>query len=442
MAQANVNETPRVLDDNTQEKPEKNITWQTLYWKTCNWVHLGENQKNNETESRIKLATEEEFKQIMQKLSLKTPYWPENKIKLWFPGEKTTFRVQDDNRKWKSVRLSNNKNSDWKSQLDLYNEVIRTKNEWNKEKQQNIEKKSNFDITVFFWSKEIATNPATPTLKRLLKSSVESLKEKNLSVWEKDINNIYTQLDKLNPKDDVITNLTNALDNVSENKPAMRVLSKIIISIWNNNDSRLNETKEWKKTELPKEFKENKLLENPKYERIASLLAKNYISFPDNEWNEKFNNDLALTIETTANKIIAWKKDIPTNKGFTLAMKDIHSESLETRLGALKYIDIIVNTKEWSEWIQSMLIYKNWKKNKEKQDLSIEDRFNKLKERANKFLKEKNNKQDDKVELIEEIDKMKKEAIEQGEVFIASDLDKIKWELDSDSEKKDPLSSL
>jgi len=303
---------------------------------------------------------------------------------------------------------------------------------------KNIEKQQSFDITAFFWSKEIASNPATPTLKRLLKSSVEPLKEKNLSVWEKDINNIYTQLDKLDPKGDVITNLTTALDKVSENKDAMRVLSESIISIWSNNDSRLNETKEWKKTELPKEFKENKLLENPKYERIVGLLAKNYISFPDNEWNENFNNDLALTIETTANKIIAWKKDIPTNEGFNLAMKDIHSESLETRLDALKYIDIIVNTKEWSEWKQSMLIYKNWKKNEKTKQLSIEDRFNGLKERANKFLKDKNNKQDnDKSKLVEEIDKMKEESVKEWEVFISSDLDKIKWELDS--EKNDPL---
>jgi len=347
-------------------------------------------------------------------------------------ARKALFWDNSNSFKWNQGEVIENSDIDWENTEKLQAN--------NTDSQQNIEKKSNIDINKFFWSKEIASNPATPTLKRLLKSSVEPLKEKKLSVWEKDINNIYTQLDKLDPKGDVITNLTNALDNVSENKPAMRVLSKIIISIWSNNDSRLNETKEWKKTELPKEFKENKLLENPKYERIIGLLAKNYISFPDNEWNENFNNDLALTIETTANKIIAWKKDIPTNEGFKLAMKDIHSESLETRLDALKYIDILVNTKEWSEWKQSMLIYKNWKKNEKTKKLSIKDRFNELKERANDFLKEKNNKQNnDKIKLLEDIDIMKKESVEQWEVFIASDLDKIKWKINSDVKENDPL---
>jgi len=93
-------------------------------WNRIMWLaqpSVPEHKRIVETESRIKEATPEEFKQLMDKLWLKTPYWQSNKIKLWNFTEHSTFRVQGSDKKWKSVKLN-------ETQLPQYKSLVNIKN--------------------------------------------------------------------------------------------------------------------------------------------------------------------------------------------------------------------------------------------------------------------------------------------------------------------------
>jgi len=211
--------------------------------------------------------------------------------------------------------------------------------ESNNQQNENIEK----ELSVFEKNKK---NPATPVLERI-NNDISWV-----SIWNSDLEKIYDNLWTIDSEKDVISELLDAIDKSNLEEKTHDILSSILTQIWKNSDDRLKESNDWK-VELPEEFKWNKLLNNPKYEKVVGLLAKNYISFPEwDSWEPNIEKDIQLSIETTVNKVIGWKQ-IPNTEGFRYAINEVHSGDLGTQLEALNYIYSWVNTNEWMKWKKS-----------------------------------------------------------------------------------------
>ena len=129
-----------------------------------------------------------------------------------------------------------------------------------------------------------------------------------------------------------------------DDKDLQRNLINYIRKTMALNPKRQLET-DWETRELPEEFKQNTLLDNPESD-INQLIAANYIRFPQwAEGNPSFEQDIHTSCKTAANCIIAGK-DIPRNEGFEIAMNEIQSTDLATQLNGLKYLHKIANTNE------------------------------------------------------------------------------------------------
>lgn len=128
-----------------------------------------------------------------------------------------------------------------------------------------------------------------------------------------------------------------------------------------NNEKKQEKEEEniWEqKVKIPEDFKQNEFLEKNKNTQTVELLAKNYIKIPEKKsWDKEikwnFEENLKLTFEITANKIIDWKQ-INRSESFDEAMRDIREgRDIKEMFFALSYVNSYVNTKEWLKWKKS-----------------------------------------------------------------------------------------
>ena len=187
-----------------------------------------------------------------------------------------------------------------------------------------------------------------------------------------------------------------------------------------------NEDLKIEKIDLPKEFKNNDIL-NDENSEIIKLLAQNYIKIPDwVHWEPNFDKDIQTCFDITVNKIID-KKQFQENESFGIAMQDIKSGDIETKLQAITYIYSLVNTSQWIWWKRSAELFRQMlqehsKKKKDYFELKTVKLETKLKDETD------DQKRKDIMQEIENLNKRKNEDDFSWEVFSA-------WKQDYISDK-------
>lgn len=188
---------------------------------------------------------------------------------------------------------------------------------------------------------------------------------------DKDIISIFKWIWISNDKEDIITQIEASIENVVFSKPEtkdyIRNYLKTVRSLnkkEDKKDNKDNSKENEKKRELPKAFKEYSFLNNIEDDNVQ-LLVSNYLILPDwKNWKADDNKDLETAFKITINKLIEGKQ-IHRNEAFEIAMNDIQKWSIESKFYALKYINSLVQTTEWSQWnvdIKNFNKMKDWHK--------------------------------------------------------------------------------
>ncbi len=311
--------------------------------------------KDNEYNKPLKVSLQEQKAKLAESL-----YWsfkPQKLVetpKLWQNNDgildsssiKDVVEQEEQADKWEE------KNNDLSIQdqevKESWDDITNANNEWKKEaNEQEVADLSKF--------KE---NPNYPILERFTKIEwndgkilqstqlnndelIQISKVLDKNQWDQDpLQYLKENLWSVDFKNsDTSMYLSNYIDNLLDlNKDKEADLAKM---------SKENDTNNaWEqKLALPKEFKENDVLNNDKSD-IVQMLIKNHTKLPDKNWKPNFDKDILTTFEVTANKVINWKV-IPRNESFELAMHDVKTWDIETRMNALTYLNTIVNNTEW-----------------------------------------------------------------------------------------------
>jgi hypothetical protein len=315
----------------------------------------------------------------------------------------------------------------WKSIESIENpeEIIKNEEFDKKWKEATPEQTSEMQNRVkdsFIWNEKIdikkfEDKPWYPIIERFTNIDwIKLTNEEKISILEwvwksNNIQNVINWLDKS-------INQSTLID--TEKKQFLQKYLHIVKKL--NKKSNINENQEIKKQDLPKVFWNYTFLSNFE-DKNVQLLASNYLILPDwINWEPDTNKDLETAFQVTVNKIIEWKQ-ISKNESFEIAMNDIQKWNIEEKFYALKYINTLVQTSQWSKWWKNRKDFKQMKekhnlKKKEYLDFKI-DKIEKL------ILKSWNDSEKLKYELeLETLQEEKNEEDFEWEVFSWWKLDK------------------
>jgi len=175
--------------------------------------------------------------------------------------------------------------------------------------------------------------------------------------------------------------------------------------------------------ELPSRWKGIDLLNKPEDPTIQ-LLATSFIELPTGQDGQpNFEADMQTAFDKAVS-ITTLGKSFPQGEAYDIALKDIHSGDLETKLSALTYITSLVNTEQAKGWMKNKQDFQKAKTihtNKKKAYLDFKI------EQLNTQIAETND-QEKKDKLWEEYTKLLQEKEvedfpESGEMFAGTDFE-------------------
>ena len=269
-------------------------------------------------------------------------------------------------------------------------------------------------------------NPNYPIIQRFLQME-------GINVSNEDKENIYKSFENL--KEINLQQLRWNIEWGNFSEPKLKLILTLYLSkIEELNINQTEEKNDSEEIKLPEEFRNSEHLNDSKNE-VIQLLAQNYIKIPDWEnWQANFDKDIQTCFEITTNKIIIWK-EFPRNEAFEIAIEDIKSWDLETKIQALEYIHSLVNTSEWIRWAKSKKLFEKVRSdNLAKKQAYLDFKITKLQK-----------------QIEQEWDKQKKKSIELQieELKKEKQTDDFKWEVFSwwekdkmNEENNNPLDNL
>lgn len=132
----------------------------------------------------------------------------------------------------------------------------------------------------------------------------------------------------------------------------------------------------FKESAFYRDSKELNLNTEEESSNLDLMLANEYISMPDSDWNENKERDLSSSMDTVKNKILLSKnEDFKKQNAYEIS-KIEESQSLEEKYKALKTLNELAAIDSWKYW-------QEWK-----DKISLEFKKNNLIEEASKLHKE------------------------------------------------------
>lgn len=154
---------------------------------------------------------------------------------------------------------------------------------------------------------------------------------------------------------------------------------------------------------------------------VLNKIWKNYLKFPDNEWNFDIKKDFATAVLGTKNEILSDVQNIPLDsETFKVAIRNINSTDINKQLEWIESLYVLAYSQtEWVLWSKVLNSYKKKRKDKLKKE------WKKIQEEL--LTAEENNNQEKLIEL----NKRKNEIInEMSELTWVKDWKKLEsWDI-------------
>ena len=162
-------------------------------------------------------------------------------------------------------------------------------------------------------------------------------------------------------------------------------------------------------------------------DNILSIIAENYIKIPDSKWDFNKNADFSTAVKLSAMKILEKSPGINRDsEGYKKVIERINSWCHEDEYKWLSYLFHEWGTENWKRVLKSNGMKKITKQENDKK-VSLTERFEELQRRFQKARKENN------IVLLKDIlveaKELWEESVNDWDVFVASDLDVMVWEI-------------
>lgn len=149
---------------------------------------------------------------------------------------------------------------------------------------------------------------------------------------------------------------------------------------------------------------------------VLNKIGKNYLKFPDKDWNFDIKEDFSTAIISTKNEILNNVENIRiTSETYKVAIKNINSWDINKQMEWIENLYMLAYSNEWTLWKTTLSKFKIEKEKK-------------LKIEAIKIEKELNSELTKNEEEIDNLNKRKKEIIaEMQELTWIKNWEKVEW---------------